>query len=95
MSDAQQNAVHLIVSGYVQGVGFRYYTRVHANRMGVRGWVRNNPDGTVEIEAEAPHTTLKEFIAAVRRGPSHGNVRAIDATWKTAEGHPAGFHIKY
>lgn len=79
----QYQAVHLLVHGYVQGVGFRYYTRAHASRLGIHGWVRNNFDGTVEIEAEASYSRLEAFIAAVRRGPSHGEVHSLDVQWRT------------
>ena len=60
---------HVIVSGMVQGVGFRYYALREAERAGVSGWVRNRRDGTVEIEAQGEEEALEAFLAAVRPGP--------------------------
>ena len=92
--------VHMVVHGLVQGVGFRYYTRVSAQRAGLAGWVRNREDDTVEIHAEGPEERLKLFIQAIRRGPSHSRVTKVDVTWEPAVGHqPSGprvrsFHIR-
>lgn len=54
--------VSMIVSGTVQGVGFRYYVQDVAEEMGITGWVRNLPDGTVEIDAEGEADILDAFI---------------------------------
>ena len=54
--------VSMIVSGTVQGVGFRYYVHDIAKEMGITGWVRNLPDGTVEIDAEGKPDILDAFI---------------------------------
>jgi acylphosphatase len=95
-----QRAVHLVVHGLVQGVGFRYYTRVSAQRAGVVGWVRNREDGTVEIRAEGSEERLKQFLQAVRRGPSHSRVTNVDVTWEPATTHTPfearirSFHIR-
>jgi acylphosphatase len=58
-----------IVVGKVQGVGFRWFVREQARRWGVRGWVRNHPDGSVEIAASGEPESLTGLLAAVRRGP--------------------------
>ncbi len=88
-------AVHLIVEGLVQGVGFRYFAQASARRTGVAGWVRNREDGTVEISAEGTEDRLKQFIQAIRRGPSHSMVTKVDVTWETATGASRSFHIRY
>ncbi len=93
-------AVHLIVHGRVQGVGFRYFARVSAQRAGVVGWVRNREDGTVEVWAEGSEDRLKQFIQAVHRGPSHSHVTQVETTWELATARtPAAvrlrsFHIR-
>ncbi|WP_112181110.1 MULTISPECIES: acylphosphatase [Paraliobacillus] len=60
---------HMLVSGVVQGVGFRATTQMKATEMGVNGWVKNLADGRVEIEAEAEVETLYEFIDLIKKGP--------------------------
>jgi acylphosphatase len=57
--------VAIIASGRVQGVGFRYYVQDLAERMNLGGWVRNLPDGTVEIDAEGDNVMLDEFIKMI------------------------------
>jgi acylphosphatase len=71
-------ARRFIVSGRVQGVGFRYFAIRAARQMGVSGTVRNLPDGTVEAIAEGPQAAVVEFRNALERGPSYGNVTRID-----------------
>jgi acylphosphatase len=58
------------VTGRVQGVGYRYFARTAALRMGVRGWVRNRADGNVEVHAEAECVVLEAFRTELERGPS-------------------------
>lgn len=54
---------HMIVSGRVQGVGFRYTACVLARRLGVTGWVRNCPDGTVEMEAQGAEAEIERLLS--------------------------------
>lgn len=70
-----------MVHGRVQGVGFRHFARISANRIGVTGWVRNNYDGTVEIWAEGTEAELRQLIAIVNRGPSRGEVDKVEIAW--------------
>ena len=64
----------IVVRGRVQGVGFRYFARQRAEAHGVSGFVRNQPDGSVELHAEGPAEAMGAFEADMRRGPSFGNV---------------------
>ena len=66
--------VHCIVEGRVQGVGFRYFTRTHAQRLGVTGWVRNRTYGDVELVAEASQEVLDQFLELIRQGPRGSSV---------------------
>ena len=68
---------HWIVVGKVQGVGFRWFVREQARRWGVRGWVRNRPDGSVEIAASGADESLEGLLAAVRRGPEGAAVADV------------------
>ena len=65
--DVSTRRVKVVYSGRVQGVGFRFTTRSLARRYGVVGYVRNCPDGTVELVAEAAPEVLKSFLEAVER----------------------------
>jgi acylphosphatase len=74
------------IRGRVQGVGYRYFTQRAALRLGVRGWVRNLPDGDVEVHAEASATVLQSFRAQLERGPRFSEVReVIEQTLETAQ----------
>lgn len=68
---------HLRVSGRVQGVGFRWFVRVSARRLGLRGWVTNQRDGTVEIAAEGTAECLAQLRKLVSRGPDSAVVDEV------------------
>lgn len=67
-----------LVSGRVQGVGFRYYVLRRAQTLGLVGWVRNRPDGTVEIEAQGDAASLASFEVQLRQGPRFSNVTNVE-----------------
>lgn len=89
--------VHLIVSGRVQGVGFREFTRRTALRLGIAGWVRNLPGGEVEVLARLPAGCKAAFLAELRRGPGHAEVTGIVAAPGTPEEEcpDAGFFVRF
>lgn len=70
--------VRLLVRGRVQGVFYRARARDAAVRLGVHGWVRNRPDGTVEAIAEGPEQALESFIAWCRQGPPAARVERVE-----------------
>ena len=69
-----------IISGRVQGVGFRFFTETAAMREGIDGWVRNLPDGRVEVAAEGDADAMDRFERAVRHGPPAARVDDVDVT---------------
>jgi acylphosphatase len=71
-------SVHIKVHGIVQGVFFRKFTKLKATELGIKGWVRNAPDGTVEIEAEADSETLVTFMNWCHHGPERAVVNKVD-----------------
>ncbi len=73
-------SVHIKVHGIVQGVFFRKFTQRKANELGVKGWVRNSNDGSVEMEAEASPETLISFINWCHQGPDRAVVNKVDVT---------------
>lgn len=65
------------VTGRVQGVWYRKHTKAEADRLGVKGFVRNEPDGAVYIEAEATADVLENFVAWCRKGPDAARVEDV------------------
>ena len=69
--------VRLVVSGRVQGVGFRWFVRETARQHRLAGWVRNRPDGSVELETSGEEGGIRELIEALRRGPPGARVEDV------------------
>jgi acylphosphatase len=67
----------IVVTGQVQGVGYRWFARETARALGVTGWVRNMPDGTVVLEVRAPEAVVLRFAAALRVGPVSARVEDV------------------
>jgi acylphosphatase len=72
-------AKHVVLSGRVQGVWFRQFTRQNACALGVNGWVRNRPDGTVEMWAEGSSQAVLALLARCQDGPPRAEVASISA----------------
>lgn len=85
--------LHLIIHGRVQGVFFRHHSRQEAARLGLAGWVRNRPDGTVEAVAEGERSALEQFLAWCRQGPPMASVDRVDADWAGADGEARPFRV--
>jgi len=85
----------VFVSGTVQGVGFRAYTQRVANELGLRGWVRNLPDGRVEILVEGDEEVLCLFIKEVWKGPKLASVERIELLREVSDEPLTGFSIKH
>ena len=66
-----------VLKGRVQGVGFRYFVHQAAHDLGIRGWVRNLEDGTVEVHAQGGSEIMTRFVAEIRSGPSFAMVEDI------------------
>jgi acylphosphatase len=88
-----KQAIHLKISGTVQGVFFRQSTLQKARGLGITGWVRNCGDGTVELVAEGEEESLADFIRWCHHGPQHAAVSAVE-TKKTELKNYTGFEIK-
>ena len=87
--------MHAVVHGDVQGVGFRYYVQRKAQQLGLRGWVRNNDDGTVELVAEGERDKLEDLRRAVEAGPRMSRVDRLDVQWSSATGTLGGFDLAW
>lgn len=91
--DPSHCAVHALVGGRVQGVGFRWFVMREARALGVRGWVRNRMDGDVELHAEGDRRAVDALLAAVARGPSSGRVDHVERSSVDPKGTYRGFEI--
>jgi acylphosphatase len=83
-----------VVAGRVQGVGFRYFTEAAAAREGILGWVRNTPDGRVEVSAEGDSEALERFERNLRHGPPGARVERVDVDDMIPTGRETGFSVK-
>lgn len=87
--------LHAYVSGRVQGVAFRHHTRQTARQLHLRGWVRNLPDGRVEVLAEGDETSLQQLEHFLQRGPVAARVAQVEATWQEARGIFEDFEVRW
>jgi acylphosphatase len=81
------------IYGDVHGVGFRDATYWTARKMRVAGFVMNDPDGSVYIEAEGEEAALKEFLIWCKKGPVTARVNRVEAEWSDVDGRFTGFRI--
>ncbi len=86
--------VRIVVTGRVQGVGFRHFTAMRARALGLTGAVRNLPTGQVEITAEGGAATLEALIGVVRSGPPGARVRDLQVYWEDAPARELEFLIR-
>ncbi len=87
--------LHVTVSGWVQGVGFRWFVMQQAQRLGINGWVKNLPNGRVETMAEGSADDLNSFLSELKRGPSYARIDNVEETWSQARGGLRGFDVTY
>lgn len=80
MNSAERKTRMIIVRGRVQGVGFRYSCRDVARELGVKGWVNNQPDGGVQIVANAPEEALDRFLEWLSEGPPSARVDSVETS---------------
>lgn len=73
--------VHLLISGLVQGVGFRAFVRNNARKLGLTGWVRNLPDHRVEVLAQGDEHSLKKLIEVCSKGAFLSEVKSVAVKW--------------
>jgi acylphosphatase len=93
--ETEKARMHAIVSGSVQGVGFRYFVQDTAVALHLKGWVRNLWRGDVEVMAEGERPALEQLLAALRRGPRSAQVDSVHLEWGEYTGEFRSFHIKY
>ena len=79
-------ARHVLVSGRVQGVGFRWYARERAEQLGLAGWVKNLPDGRVEVWLEGREQAVEAMLVWLERGPPAAHVKNVEVVERASEG---------
>jgi acylphosphatase len=87
--------IRLIIVGRVQGVWFRESTRREASRLGVVGWVKNRPDGKVEVLAEGPEDAVRNLVTWCHQGPPTARVNRVLETEEAWRGEFTSFDIVY
>jgi acylphosphatase len=93
MSEDGRRRLEVTLHGRVQGVGFRYFVRQEAVRLGLSGWVSNEPDGSVRVVAEGSAPALEQLQRVLRDGPSGARVENLDVRWAEPRGL-AGFGVR-
>ena len=86
---------HVWISGRVQGVFFRHYTRVEALTRGLRGWVRNLPDSRVEAVFQGDKRSVEGMIQWCQAGPALATVKDVKSIWEQADQDFQDFEIRY
>jgi len=88
-------SLHAIIHGRVQGVFFRDFIDTRANRLGITGYVRNLPDGSVEVQAEGERERIEELIDCLRAGSPAAGVEKVVTAWSEYTGDYSSFNIRY
>jgi acylphosphatase len=86
---------HILISGRVQGVGYRAFAFDAATREGLSGGVRNLPDGRVELDVEGEGPRIERLVQSLKAGPPRSRVDGVQIAWQPAAGAFAGFEIWY
>ncbi len=87
--------VRIIVKGRVQGVGYRFFTQRTALELGIRGYVRNLPDGTVEVVAEGSPEVIEKFIERLKEGPPLAIVEDMEIQEVPPDEEFETFEVRY
>lgn len=95
MNQESVRRIHAKVFGRVQGVFYRASTKETAQELGLSGWVRNMPDGTVELEAEGPEDKIEALIKWLWHGPPYADVTEVEVVELRPENDRSGFHVIY
>ena len=83
----------LTIRGLVQGIGYRYYCYRAASSLGLTGWVKNNPDGSVLVMAEGDRSLVEELIKELKVGPPSATVTDVDVAWTEYTGRFRNFDV--
>lgn len=93
MTETQDYRLHALITGIVQGVGFRYFVLQSAQELDLTGWVRNRWDGRVEVTAEGSHNALNTLLVKLRRGPLSAEVQDVQYEFSDSQGEFKRFGV--
>lgn len=85
---------HIFISGFVQGVGFRQFIKINADKRELTGWVRNLRDGRVEAVFDGPKEKVEEMISLCKKGLFLAEVENIEIVWEETKEELEGFEIR-
>jgi len=85
----------MVISGRVQGVGFRYYCIRHAQRLGIRGYVKNLPDGSVLVQAYGMPLQMEKFTRLVLKGPAFAQVTGAETDIVPDDPDVLSFEVRF
>lgn len=88
-------AARVLISGRVQGVWFRAHTKDMADPLGLKGWVRNLPDGRVEALFQGPEDVIQKALEWCWKGSPNSRVDQVEVSWEPPAGDRPGFKIRY
>lgn len=86
---------HIRIHGKVQGVGYRFFATRVARRLGLKGWIRNNRDGSVEAQVEGEKQTIDEWLEELKEGPRYAEVVKVEQESKDYTGRLGDFDVKF
>ena len=95
MTEKLLRRIHVFVNGRVQGVFFRANTRAEAKRLGLKGWVKNLPSGSVELVAEGPSQAVNELISWCHKGPDYSRVDKVEFHEETPREKYDDFSVRF
>ncbi len=90
-----KKSASIIVSGIVQGVGFRWFVEREANKLQLCGWVKNLSNGNVAIEVEGDDALIRELIRTVKIGNRSSHVTGVEVEWGEFRGNYSSFSIRF
>ncbi len=73
--------IHVLISGYVQGIGFRQFIKANAIKLNLKGWVKNIPDGRVEAMLVGDSSNLNKMVKLCRKGPFLAEIKNVEVDW--------------
>lgn len=88
-------AIRAVVTGRVQGVGFRYSTQAMGQQLGLAGWVRNQPDGSVAVLAQGPAEAVARFLTYLDQGPRSARVVSVDIVTAEPDSALNSFEVQF
>jgi len=91
---ANLKRIHVLITGRVQGVFYRRFTQLRAEQLGVFGWVRNLPDGRVEVVAEGNQLSVDKLLVMLSEGPPGAITEAVEVSEQQFSGDIDGFSVR-